>query len=119
MNPDIKKRWVEALRSGEYKQGKYYLKNGDDFCCLGVLCDLHRKEFGGKWEAGTLVTGLHNHIAGTYAEDASFPSKEVLEWAGGPIDYLLLSRGQTATTAINDGLEYTFTQIADLIEEQL
>jgi len=41
----IREAWLEALTSGEYKQGKSYLhqktKKGEDrFCCLGVLCDL-------------------------------------------------------------------------------
>ena len=40
MKPEIKKQWVQALRSGEYKQGRGQLKQGATFCCLGVLCDL-------------------------------------------------------------------------------
>lgn len=40
-NPDtLPRRWVEALRSGEYQQGQGRLRDGDSFCCLGVLCDL-------------------------------------------------------------------------------
>jgi hypothetical protein len=41
MNPEVKQKWVAALRSGNYEQGKNYLKtfNGK-FCCLGVLCDI-------------------------------------------------------------------------------
>lgn len=41
MDKDWKDKWVIALRSGDYKQGKYKLRNADDsFCCLGVLCDI-------------------------------------------------------------------------------
>ncbi len=45
MNKDIKKRWVEALRSGKYKQGTGSLcKLGRDnkprHCCLGVLIEM-------------------------------------------------------------------------------
>ena len=36
---DIRK-WVEALRSGKYKQGKISLQNANGFCCLGVACDI-------------------------------------------------------------------------------
>lgn len=33
-------QWLEALRSGKYKQAKNTLKSADGgFCCLGVLCD--------------------------------------------------------------------------------
>lgn len=40
MNPEWKKKWVEALRSGKYKQGKEALCFGDKYCCLGVLCEI-------------------------------------------------------------------------------
>ena len=32
------KRWVDALRSGDYKQGKHYLESDGNYCCLGVAC---------------------------------------------------------------------------------
>ena len=41
MNHAIAKQWVAALRSGQYKQTTGALRNGDSFCCLGVLCNLH------------------------------------------------------------------------------
>jgi len=41
MNEEVKNRWVEALRSGEYEQGADYLCSTDNkFCCLGVLVDI-------------------------------------------------------------------------------
>ena len=36
----MKKKWVAALRSGEYKQGKAALCNNGRYCCLGVLQDV-------------------------------------------------------------------------------
>lgn len=34
-------KWVKALRSGEYSQGRDCLRNDENkYCCLGVLCDL-------------------------------------------------------------------------------
>lgn len=41
---DPQKRWIKALRSGQYKQGKHQLHSGDKFCCLGVACDLFKEE---------------------------------------------------------------------------
>jgi len=41
---DLAVKWIAALRSGEYKQTKGALRKADGFCCLGVLCDLTRKE---------------------------------------------------------------------------
>lgn len=41
MKVALKTKWLEKLRSGEYKQGKYCLRDyKDEFCCLGVLCDI-------------------------------------------------------------------------------
>ena len=51
MNPQIKTRWITALLSGKYKQGKEVLRRKNNtFCCLGVLCDLYIKENGGEWK---------------------------------------------------------------------
>lgn len=41
MQAELKQKWIEALRSGKYQQGKGVLRTDTDhFCCLGVLCDL-------------------------------------------------------------------------------
>lgn len=41
MNPELKQKWLAALRSGNYRQGQGQLHNADNqFCCLGVLCDI-------------------------------------------------------------------------------
>lgn len=45
MKAEVKKRWVEALCSGEYKKGIGGLHPTEDtYCCLGVLTDLYNKE---------------------------------------------------------------------------
>lgn len=40
MDADIKAKWLEALRSGKYDQTSGQLRDGNCFCCLGVLCDI-------------------------------------------------------------------------------
>lgn len=46
MDAGLKTKWIEALRSGNYQQGRGTLKDEEGrFCCLGVLCDV----MGGKW----------------------------------------------------------------------
>jgi hypothetical protein len=37
MNEQIKQRWIEALRSGEYEQTQGRLRDETGYCCLGVL----------------------------------------------------------------------------------
>ena len=45
MDPKVKVKWLKALRSRKFKQGKGYLKNTDlngkiRHCCLGVLSEI-------------------------------------------------------------------------------
>lgn len=48
LNPEVKTKWVEALRSGKYKKGIGQLmieakdsdSGEDEYCCLGVLADV-------------------------------------------------------------------------------
>lgn len=54
LKEDIKARWLAALRSGEYVQGKQALRRSDvdggvRYCCLGVLCDLSTVDGVGHW----------------------------------------------------------------------
>lgn len=44
MDQEVKAKWVAALRSGEYPQGKGALNRDGKFCCLGVLCDVLVKD---------------------------------------------------------------------------
>lgn len=42
MDADLKAKWVAALRSGAYEQGRKALLSSDGmrYCCLGVLADI-------------------------------------------------------------------------------
>lgn len=56
MKKEVADRWVEALRSGKYEQGRRALRKGDTYCCLAVLCDIsgisdwRHPEYGGNSE---------------------------------------------------------------------
>ena len=39
MDGMVKNKWVGALRSSDYEQGRQQLCDGERFCALGVLCD--------------------------------------------------------------------------------
>lgn len=53
------KAWLTALESGDYEQGNSVLRNrGDQFCCLGVACDLFKAEVGMDW----LKDGAQNYV---------------------------------------------------------
>lgn len=40
MEAGLKRRWLVALRSGRYKQGRQWLRADGKYCCLGVLCNV-------------------------------------------------------------------------------
>lgn len=122
MNPKVKQKWLEALRSGEYKQTKENLRDGNGFCCLGVLCDLHAKERGTNWVRLIDFYEL-------YGEMQLLPLS-VQEWAGldndmgGMVDFEYEKDGvvyvkSESLPEINDTWKKDFNEIADLIEEQL
>jgi len=75
MNQAIKNKWIAALRSRKYKQGRFSLHSKDKFCVLGVLCDLHSKAWGYSWETNTY------HDSRYLGKGVSLP-ESVRQWAG-------------------------------------
>lgn len=118
MKPEIKKRWIEALRSGEYKQGLAKLKsinpnNGEEYyCCLGVLCDLYRKEKDVFWK----MTGDEFYYLSNSNGNATSLPIEVQEWAGLMENDPALNCENTCID-LNDLKKLNFNQIADAIDE--
>jgi hypothetical protein len=111
MNPQIKQKWLNALRSGEYQQTQERLRKEDGFCCLGVLCDLYIKENNVEWQ--------HNEVDGyLYEKNSTVLPLSVIEWAGVE-DHNPNINNRTETLARLNDKGSTFEQIANLIEEQL
>lgn len=133
MDEVVKTKWVAALRSGEYQQGRGYLNRTDDegtkYCCLGVLCEIARAE--------GLELDVHfaddGHSGTTYYDGYSTVLPDAVEeWAGLTVsnpevvyDYTLRKR---SLAELNDGRQdsgvvtrepYDFNQIADVIERSL
>lgn len=111
MKREIADKWVEALRSRKYKQGDGCLRNGDNFCCLGVLCDISGL---GKWEKSDHYdNGLF--YCGT---NAVLPGS-VMDWSG--INHFkgLFKTDEgdgVCLTSLNDS-GMSFAEIADVIEK--
>lgn len=111
MNKDIKKRWLDALRSGKYKQGVGALrKRGYKFCCLGVLCDIVKPS---SW---TICRGT---ICYQMGNSTGLPPKEVLEVCGIVDDFFGFDGIGFRLTTMNDSENKTFNEIADFIEEKI
>lgn len=132
MNPDIKQRWVEALRSGEYQKDTGRLRTNEGYCCLGVLTDLYSKEVDPIWETDNNI----DYFAGSTGSEREryVLPKCVAQWAGlytsptVPTHYLsedikaVWSSNYIGITEVNDrdnGEAVTFNDIADLIEKAL
>lgn len=96
--------WVDALRSGDYQQGKHQLQSRDGYCCLGVACVVYENATGQALNKGG---GL------LYGEMCP---PEVQEWLGLSTDYGAIA-GQPALTTGNDH-GATFQQIADIIDDE-
>lgn len=101
----FKDKWLAALRSGEYKQGRQQLVNiklgNSTYCCLGVACS---------------IVGISDDVMGSNGEPGE------LKGYLGKIPIVLRDRqyGIVKTlTAMNDTERLSFKKIANWIEEYL
>lgn len=102
MNAEFKAKWVEALRSGKYRQTQQALREKNAYCCLGVACDISGF---GVWDddrflheegnnTGYLPTGLRERMGLEQLQESSL-------------------------ITMNDDEGKTFAEIADYIEANL
>ena len=100
MKRELKTKWIEALRSGNYKQGTSHLRTIDDcYCCLGVLADVNKE---------TWTVRKHNNV---------YEIQEMFGYSL-PKNYekMLSSEDQGSLMQMNDTDGYRFDEIADWIE---
>lgn len=120
LDPEVKAKWVEALRSGKYKQGRYNLHYKDTYCCLGVLCEVAVQE--GVLLPPEVVNGYH-----LYAAAQGVPPQSLIQWAFSTDKHIVKDHyvvktkkyGRRNLIFYNDHAELSFIEIADLIEDQL
>lgn len=113
MKPEIKRKWLEALRSGQYKQTSGCLTDGERFCCLGVLTNLYLLEVGEEWrqdKTGDIGVLEGGEVRGGYL------SERVYLWAGLSLHDVIAGR-RSLSEANDSGT--AFPEIADLIEKHL
>lgn len=111
MNNNAKK-WVAALRGGQYKQGIGCLRNGNNYCCLGVACDLYCKEEGDI----SLLRGRH-YFYGDEKLVLPIPVKKWLRLSENDGYFVDNDNVLTSLASRNDD-GYTFNEIADIIESE-
>ena len=100
MRRELRDKWVKALRSGEYKQGRLRLRDikTNSYCCLGVLCMVDKAEIRDQDRDG-------EELSAKYLKD--------LNWEVETMSIL---------TSINDGIGQnprSFLEIADWIEKNI
>lgn len=116
LDPEVKEKWLTALRSGEYEQGDGQLCYNGKFCCLGVLNDVLDL---GYPEGYGYLSGCH--------PDARAKIKEKYGIDLGAIDQdtnldelaLILPEDIQSELAHMNDCGRTFVEIADYIEAHL
>ena len=116
MNPQVKAKWLDALRSGYYEQGKGKLRTETGFCCLGVLCDLYAEEHKDVHWKTSYVEGDYTFLG----REGTLPEK-VVDWADlkSSTPSVSYENDTYELAMLNDSVELSFDEIADVIEEQL
>lgn len=110
------KKWVEALRSGKYKQTKHMLERPDgSCCCLGVACRV-AIENGVELNAEQVLSGRDDCIA-FGGETLSLP-KSVQDWLGLKDREGMLQDPLRSTLSGKNDVGATFSEIADIIESE-
>ena len=123
MKKEIAEKWMETLRSGEYKQTTGKLANVErtEHCCLGVLCEMAIKD--GVDVAVSVRLDECDNVDKFYVEfdkETGHPPDSVREWAGmgSPSGRLYQPAydEDTSLASLNDR-NWSFKQIADVIEK--
>jgi hypothetical protein len=129
MNKEFVLEWIEALESGEYRQGRGSLRTYDDkYCCLGVACDLLvQKDVLPEWElhpAGDVY--ISDGMAASLSDEAcEYIGFE--DYGGIPSSFGVLPKpvkvSYTRTVydlvQANDTFELSFKEIARILRESI
>lgn len=99
---EVLRLWVDALRSGKYRQTEGTLRDEKGYCCLGVLCDLARKDGGPNWH--------RNYGEWHCMEESGLLPAQIAAFMG-------LNKKQQDLIALKNDKGESFKQIADYIEE--
>ena len=103
MKKSIAMKWVEALRSGKYKQGTGELHNKKEntYCCLGVLCAINGIII--NEDNSSLIDRIDDReVLGIHTSNGTFLGDDGMF--------------NTSLDSLNDSGNYTFDEIADIIQ---
>jgi hypothetical protein len=121
-------KWLKALRSGDYKQGRDFLRTGNEgnyaYCCLGVL----QQCLDGKVEMSLVPTSLSEPGVAAGIPSIEWAKEHGIELMGkdnrlypstefNPILKKDIDGFPRSASFCNDNARLTFKEIANLIEE--
>lgn len=111
-----RRKWVAALRSGEFQQTRNVLRNEDGYCCLGVAAELAARE-------GVAVRTAPDERDGNwlYNDDPTRLAPKLRHWLGinsprGVLRTPIYDGHIVSLDGLNDICGFSFEQIADVIE---
>lgn len=111
------KKWVAALRSGEFKQGKNELENNlsVEHCCLGVACRVAEQN-----GISLVIDKTNLHGKTRFDGNGQLLPSSVRAWlclASPNGKFTVASSNIQSLTRLNDR-GVSFSEIADLIESE-
>jgi hypothetical protein len=104
---ELRREWLDALRSGNYQQCQRQLRHNDGYCCLGVLCDISEM---GSWKNPDNDKEFEFAYADGLTESAILP-KPIRELVG------ISDTLQHSLICKNDNNEADFNTIANFLEK--
>lgn len=109
---EVKRKWIEALRSGKYNQGVGYL-NADNkyFCCLGVQLDVG----GCEWVPEDVFDKNYDNPEIAFINDKEIGTK----WSDSYLNEIGLTEKEMNNLIDMNDCRASFEDIADYIEKNL
>ena len=103
MDKKLKAKWISALRSGGYQQGRFYLRDDEGrYCCLGILHKIITGEEPGK----------------CWTDEPVVARPDLMKFIDDPSPTVAGETVQNTLVLMNDNGK-TFPEIADYIEKNL
>ena len=102
----IQSMWIEALRSGKYKQGRRRLFGDNTYCCLGVACEVlgipKKQDSVGTWVFGE---GMYGVISSDVAKQLGLHNEFGAARVGPKPGLMTMNDDGTSFEEIADALE--------------
>lgn len=123
-------KWTEMLRSGQYKQIKEHLCDGNGYCVLGMLCEAFLSVFPNRIKVGKDESGRKTYDGETFVLPAKIVEELGLQDKDGKFFsnhfQRLLERGvdshsatiEVSLATLNDYTKLSFSDFASIIEDK-